>query len=218
LDGPEKTFRHETYDNYKIDRPDMPDDLSQQLPFITEIIRALGIPTIQVPGFEADDAIATLVEQTKAERYVGVIVTSDKDLLQLVDDANLVYTLDPMKDYFVYDEQAVLEKWGVKPDKIVEVLSIMGDSIDNIPGVKGIGPKGALELIHKYGTVENILANLQNIEKKAHKERLTESKADLILSRKLIELKKDVPMDIKIEELKAHKPSPEAARKLFLDL
>jgi DNA polymerase-1 len=218
LDGPEKTFRHETYDNYKIDRPEMPDDLSQQLPYITEIIHALGIPIIQVPGYEADDAIATLIEQAKSGRYVGVIVTSDKDLLQLVDDANLIYTLDPMKDYFVYDEQAVLEKWGVKPDKIVEVLSIMGDSIDNIPGVKGIGPKGALELITKYGSVENILANLDKIEKKAHRERITESKQNLILSRKLIELRKDVPMEIDIAELKARKPAPEAARKLFLDL
>jgi DNA polymerase-1 len=218
LDGPEKTFRHETYNNYKIDRPDMPGDLAQQLPYITEIIHAMGLPIIQVPGFEADDSIATLMEQVKAEKYVGVIVTSDKDLLQLVDDANWVYTLDPMKDYFVYDEQAVEEKWGVKPDKIVEVMSIMGDSIDNIPGVKGIGPKGALELIAKYGTVENILANLDKIEKKAHRERLNDSKEDLILSRKLIELRKDVPMEIHIPDLKAHKPAPDAARKLFLDL
>jgi DNA polymerase-1 len=218
LDGPEKTFRHETYTNYKIDRPGMPDDMAQQLPFIPEIIHAFGIPIIQIPGFEADDAIATLMEQVKAERYVGVIVTSDKDLLQLVDEANWIYTLDPMKDYFVYDDHAVEEKWGVKPDKIVEVMSIMGDSIDNIPGVKGIGPKGALELIAKYGTVDNILANLDKIEKKAHRERLTESKEDLILSRKLIELRKDVPMEIHIPDLKAHKPAPDAARKLFLDL
>jgi len=218
LDGPEKTFRHEAYDNYKVQRPEMPDDLAQQLPYITEIIHALGIPILQVPGYEADDAIATLVERLKAERYVGIIVTSDKDLLQLVDDTNLVYTLDPMKDYFVYDEAGVEEKWGVKPDKIVEILSIMGDSVDNIPGVKGIGPKGALELISKYGTVDSILANVDKIEKKAHRERLIEFKDDLILSRQLIELRKDVPLEINISDLKAKKPLPDAARKLFLEL
>lgn len=218
LDGPEKTFRHDSYESYKIDRPEMPDDLSQQLPFITEICHALGLPILQVPGFEADDVIATLMEQCKAERYVGVIVTSDKDLFQLVDDENLVYTLDPMKDYFVYDEGSVEQKWGVKPDKIVEILSIQGDSIDNIPGVKGIGPKGALELIAKFGTVENLLANIDKIEKKAHRERITEFRKDLEISRKLIELRKDVPVPTKISELKAHKPAPDEARKLFLDL
>jgi DNA polymerase I len=218
LDGPERTFRHDSYDAYKIDRPDMPDDLSQQLPYITEICHALGLPILQQPGFEADDVIATLMERTKAERYVGVIVTSDKDLFQLVDDANLVFTLDPMKDYFVYDEQAVEEKWGVKPEKIVEVLSIMGDSIDNIPGVKGIGPKGALELIGKFGTVQNLLANVDKVEKKAHRERITEFRKDLEISRSLIELRKDVPLELQISDLKAHKPAPDEARKLFHDL
>ncbi|MGH9857000.1 MAG: 5'-3' exonuclease H3TH domain-containing protein, partial [Acidobacteriota bacterium] len=123
-----------------------------------------------------------------------------------------------MKDYFVYDEASVEEKWGVKPDKIVEVLSIMGDSIDNIPGVKGIGPKGALELIGKFGTVENLIANIDKIEKKAHRERITEFKKDLEISRQLIELRKDVPVPVKISDLKAHKPAPDDARKLFLNL
>lgn len=218
LDGPERTFRHDSYEAYKIDRPDMPDDLSQQLPLIQEICHALGLPILQQPGFEADDVIATLMERCKTENYVGVIVTSDKDLFQLVDDADLIYTLDPMKDYFVYDEQAVEEKWGVKPGKIVEVLSIMGDSIDNIPGVKGIGPKGALELIAKFGSVGNLLSNIDKIEKKAHRERITEFRKDLELSRQLIELKKDVPIPVQISELKATKPAPEEARKLFLNL
>ncbi len=218
LDGPERTFRHDSYEAYKIDRPDMPDDLSQQLPLISEICHALGLPILQVPGFEADDLIATLMERSKAERYVGVIVTSDKDLFQLVDDENLILTLDPMKDYFVYDERAVEEKWGVKPDKIVEVLSIMGDSIDNIPGVKGIGPKGALELIAKFGTIENLLANIDKIEKKTHREKITEFRKDLELSRQLIQLRKDVPIPVKISDLKAVKPAPDEARKLFLDL
>ena len=218
LDGPERTFRHDSYESYKIDRPDMPDDLSQQLPFIPQICHSLGLPILQQPGFEADDVIATLMERCKAEKYVGVIVTSDKDLFQLVDDQNWIFTLDPMKDYFVYDEAAVEEKWGVKPEKIVEVLSIMGDSIDNIPGVKGIGPKGALDLIGKFGTVENLLANIDKIEKKAHRERITEFRKDLEISRELIQLRKDVPVPVQISGLKAHKPAPDEARKLFLDL
>lgn len=218
FDAKEKTFRHDSYQAYKIDRPQMAEDLQQQIPYIRKICEVMSIPIIQVPGWEADDVIATLMEQSKEQNMMGVIVTSDKDLLQLVDDSQDIYTLDPMKDYFVYDENAVQEKWGVKPDRIVEVLSIMGDSIDNIPGVKGIGPKGALELVQKFGTVEELLANLDRIDKKAHRAKIEEFKDDLILSKNLIQLRRDVPVDIQIQNLKAGKPNTQSARELFLEL
>lgn len=217
FDAKEKTFRHDSYESYKIDRPQMADDLQQQIPYIRRICEVLNLPVLEAPGFEADDIIATLMEQSKQEDVLGVIVTSDKDLLQLVED-DRVYTLDPMKDYFVYDEKAVEEKWGVEPGRIVELMSIMGDSIDNIPGVKGIGPKGALELIQKFQSVENLLANMDQIEKKAHKQRISDSRADLILSKQLVQLRKDVPVNVRLEELKAGKPDVSKARDLFLEL
>jgi DNA polymerase-1 len=216
FDGAEKTFRHDSYQDYKIDRPGMQDDLVQQIPFIRRICEVLNVPILEKPGFEADDIIATLMEQAKEEGMIGVVVTSDKDLLQLV--GGDVYTLDPMKDYFVYDVKAVEEKWGVAPDKIVDLLAIMGDSIDNIPGVKGIGPKGALELIQKFGNVESLLQNLETIEKKSHRQKIEENRKDLVLSKELVQLKRDVPIDVKIQSLKAGKPDVDAARNLFLDL
>jgi DNA polymerase-1 len=167
FDAAEKTFRHDSYKDYKIDRPGMQDDLVQQIPYIRRICEVLNVPILEKPGFVADDIIATLMEQAKEEGMIGVVVTSDKDLLQLV--GGDVFTLDPMKDYFVYDVKAVEEKWGVAPDRIVDLLAIMGDSIDNIPGVKGIGPKGALELIQKFGNVESLLENIETIEKKSHR-------------------------------------------------
>jgi DNA polymerase-1 len=218
FDAKEKTFRHDSYEAYKIDRPQMAEDLQQQIPYIRKICEVLSIPVIMKSGYEADDVIATLMEQVKEQKMVGVIVASDKDLLQLVEDAREIYALDPMRDYFVYDEQAVQDKWGVKPDHIIEVLSIMGDSIDNIPGVKGIGPKGAVELIQKFDTVENLLANVDRIEKKSHRQKIEEFKDDLILSKKLIQLRKDVPIDTRIQDLKAGKPNVQAARELFLEL
>ncbi|PWT93971.1 MAG: DNA polymerase I [Acidobacteria bacterium] len=216
FDAKEKTFRHDSYDAYKEDRRPMPDDLVQQIPYTRRICEVLGLPVLEKPGFEADDVIATLMEECRKEDLVGVVVTSDKDLLQLVDGN--IFTLDPMKDYFVYDRSAVEEKWGVPPDKIVELLSIMGDSIDNIPGVKGIGPKGALELIQKFGTVENLIANLDQIEKKSHRQKIEECRKDLLLSKDLVQLRKDVPLDLKIQNLKAGHAHTEEARKLFLDL
>ncbi|MCI0613613.1 DNA polymerase I [bacterium] len=218
FDAREKTFRHDSYHDYKIDRPGMADDLVQQMPYIRRICEVMNVPILEKPGFEADDVIATLMEQTKKEGIVGVVVTSDKDLLQLVDDESDVFTLDPMKDYFVYDRKAVEEKWGVPPEKIVDLLSIMGDSIDNIPGVKGIGPKGALELIQKFGTVENLLANVGAIDKKSHREKIEENKKDLELSKELVQLRRDVPVDVRIQNLKAGKPDVDAARNLFLEL
>ncbi|HJZ11568.1 MAG TPA: DNA polymerase I, partial [Acidobacteriota bacterium] len=218
FDAKERTFRHDSYEAYKVDRPQMAEDLQQQIPYIRRICEALGLPVIQQSGYEADDVIATMMEQCKKKGLIGVIVTSDKDLFQLVEDRSDVYTLDPMKEYFVYDEQAVQEKWGVKPDRIVEVLSIMGDSIDNIPGVKGIGPKGAMELIQQFGTVENLLANIGKIEKKSHRQKIEEYQRDLILSKQLIQLRKDVPVQVKIQDLKVGKPDRALARSLFHEL
>lgn len=218
FDAKEKTFRHDSYQEYKIDRPEMPGDLQQQIPYIRKICEVLNLPVLQVSGYEADDVIATLMERCKEEHLVGVVVTSDKDLLQIVEAHNEIYTMDPMKDYIVYDDAAVQEKWGVPPPKIVELLSIMGDKIDNIPGVKGIGEKGALELILKFGSVEEILNRMDQVEKKSHRQKLEEFKNDLIMSRKLVELRKDVPIDVRIQDLKAGKPNASEARDLFLQL
>ena len=216
FDGKEKTFRHDSYKDYKIDRPGMADDLVQQIPYIRRICEVMNLPILEKPGFEADDVIATLMEQAKDEGMIGVVVTSDKDLLQLV--GGDIYTLDPMKDYFVYDVKAVEEKWGVPPEQIVDLLAITGDSIDNIPGVKGIGPKGALELIQRFGNVEKLLENIESVEKKSHRQKIEENRKDLVLSKDLVQLRRNVPIDVKIQSLKAGRPDVDAARNLFLDL
>lgn len=216
FDSKEKTFRHDSYEQYKIDRPAMPDDLQVQIPYIRQICEALNLPVIVVPGYEADDIIATLMDRCLDEGLTGVIVTSDKDLLQLV--GGDVYAMDPMKDYLVYDNKAVEDKWGVPPEGIVDLLAIMGDSIDNIPGVKGIGPKGALELLQKYGTVKNLIENAATIEKKSHREKILEQKDALVLSRDLVQLQHDVPISCGIRDLKAGHPNVDASRELFMNL
>lgn len=217
FDSRVKTFRHAVYEEYKGDRPEMPDDLVVQMPYIRRACQAFGLPVLESPGFEADDIIATLMERCKEEKLVGVVVTSDKDLLQLVDDRKQIFTLEPMKDQ-VFDEKAVEEKWGVGPGQIADILSLTGDSIDNIPGVKGIGPKGALDLIRKFGSVEKLLSNIDLIEKKSHKQKIQEHEKDLRLSRELILLRKDVPVDAAIQKMKIGNPDREAARDLLLEL
>src|SRR4249919_4241115 len=161
LDASEHTHRNEMYDQYKAHRPPPPEDLVPQFPLIRVATRAFSIPCIEEAGLEADDIIACYVTAARAVGWQVTIVSSDKDLMQLVEDGH-VDMLDTMNDRRI-DDAAVNEKFGVGPEKVGEVLALMGDSVDNVPGVPGVGPKTATQLIQDYGSVEGVLAAVEEI-------------------------------------------------------
>ncbi|MGH7198347.1 MAG: 5'-3' exonuclease, partial [Candidatus Omnitrophota bacterium] len=156
------TFRHAKYDQYKIQRPPMPDDLVSQMPVIKDVVRAMNIPIFEKEGFEADDIIATIATKSEKAGHQVYIVTSDKDALQLVNKK--IKVVKPQKENFVYDEAAVKARFGVEPGRVVEIMALMGDASDNIPGVPGIGDKTASKLILKFGTLEGVLKNAAKVK------------------------------------------------------
>ncbi|MDZ7819724.1 MAG: DNA polymerase I [Aliarcobacter sp.] len=189
LDAKGNTFRNELYDNYKAQRPDVPEDLLKQLPIAISWIEQMGFKTAIRTGFEADDIVASIAHDAKLKGLEVRIVSHDKDLYQLIED-DTIYLFDPTKRV-VINEAKCLEKYGVHPSQFTDYQSLLGDSADNIPGVKGIGAKTAEALIQQFGTLENIYANLENIEKKRWKTLLEESKEMAFLSKQLVTLSKD---------------------------
>src|SRR6476661_6272599 len=186
LDASEHTHRNEMYDQYKAHRPPPPEDLVPQFPLIRVATRAFSIPCIEEAGLEADDIIACYVMAAKAAGWRVTIVSSDKDLMQLVEDDH-VDMLDTMNDRRI-DEAAVLDKFGVPPGKVGDVLALMGDSVDNVPGVPGIGPKTATQLIQQFGDLETVLASTDQITKPKLKQSLIDFAGDARLSRELVRL------------------------------
>ena len=189
LDAKGNTFRNELYDNYKAQRPDVPEDLLKQLPIAISWIEQMGFKTAIRTGFEADDIVASIAHDAKQKGLEVRIVSHDKDLYQLIED-DTIYLFDPTKRV-VINEAKCLEKYGVHPSQNTDYQSLLGDSADNIPGVKGIGAKTAEALIQQFGTLENIYANLENIEKKRWKTLLEESREMAFLSKQLVTLSRD---------------------------
>ena len=189
LDAKGNTFRNELYDNYKAQRPDVPEDLLKQLPIAISWIEQMGFKTAIRTGFEADDIVASIAHDAKLKGLEVRIVSHDKDLYQLIED-DTIYLFDPTKRV-VINEAKCLEKYGVHPSQFTDYQSLLGDSADNIPGVKGIGAKTAEALIQQFGTLENIYANLENIEKKRWKTLLEESREMAFLSKQLVTLSRD---------------------------
>src|SRR5687768_13847452 len=214
LDKSEHTFRNEMYDQYKAHRPPAPEDLVPQFPLIRTATRAFSIPCIEEEGLEADDIIACYVTAAKNAGWRVTIVSSDKDLMQLVEDG-AVDMLDTMNDRRI-DRNAVLEKFGVPPVKVGDVLALMGDSVDNIPGVPGIGPKTASQLIQQFGDLETVLASTDQITKPKLKQNLIEHADAARLSRELVRLVCDAPLPEPLEDL-ALTGIPEAPLKEFLE-
>jgi DNA polymerase-1 len=214
LDASEHTHRNVMYDQYKAHRPPPPEDLVPQFPLIRVATRAFSIPCIEEEGLEADDIIACYVMAAKKAGWKVTIVSSDKDLMQLVEDG-AVDMLDTMNDRRITEEQ-VVEKFGVGPDKVGEVLALMGDSVDNVPGVPGVGPKTASQLIQQYGNVEAVLAAAETITKPKLKQNLIEHADDARLSRELVRLVCDAPLPEPLEEL-ALKGIPPQPLKEFLE-
>ena len=197
FDSARKNFRNEIYSDYKGNRSDAPDDLIPQFEYIRKSVLAFNLPSIELLNYEADDLIATYVEQILEKGAKATIVSSDKDLMQLYKKNVRIY--DPMKNKFIDDED-VNKKFGVKADKVIDVQALAGDSTDNVPGVPGIGVKTAAELIKEYGDLENLLKNAKKIKQNKRRETLIENKDKAIISKKLVTLKKDVPVKNQIEE------------------
>ncbi len=218
MDSKGRTFRHDLDARYKAHRPAPPPDLAQQMARCEEIVRAYNIPVFQVANMEADDLIAAVVARALAEGLDVVIVSSDKDMMQLVhDDDARVVLWESMRDK-VYGPAEVLEKWGVRPSQLRDLLALVGDSSDNVPGVPGVGPKTAADLIKAYGSVDGIYKNLAQIKKPKLKESLTSNEADARISYELVGLRADVPIVWDLAHLVYGQPDKVRLRQLFTEL
>ena len=212
LDAGSHTFRNDMYEHYKAHRPPAPEDLVPQFPLIRDAVRAFSVPCFEEKGYEADDIIASYALAALRADFNVTIVSSDKDLMQLVQPG--LDLLDTMKNQRI-DRAEVIEKFGVPPEKVGDVLALMGDTSDNIPGVRGIGPKTAAELIIQYGDVEGVIANIAAIKKPKLKETLAASIEDARLSRELVRLKDDIPLAEPLEALTLRHPPHEPLAKFL---
>ncbi|MBP1626906.1 MAG: polymerase [Holophagaceae bacterium] len=201
FDTPTPTFRHEIYPEYKANRPEMPEDLRPQIPLIRELIQALNIPIVELPGFEADDVMGTLAAQSAAAGLPAVIVSPDKDLLQMVDDAAGISVLNTKDGEVWYDREGVRERMGVWPEQVVDFLTILGDASDNVKGVPGIGEKGAAQLLEKYGSLEAILAARAELKPK-QREGLETAAPWLDLTQRLVTVVRDLELPVTPEGLR----------------
>jgi DNA polymerase-1 len=205
FDHPGPTFRHELYDQYKVHREEMPADLQLQIPQIHRFLDALGVPSPSLEGYEADDILATLAREVEAAGGTCFLVTSDKDCRQLISERVKMYNIRKNE---VFDAVALQATWGIRPDQVIDFQSLVGDSVDNIPGVPLIGPKIAQELLTKYGTLENVLDHAHEVSGAKRKENLLNGRELALTSRELVKLKTDVPMVVDWEAARVGKLRP----------
>ncbi|MHB9013069.1 MAG: DNA polymerase I [Ignavibacteriaceae bacterium] len=219
FDSKEKTFRHDKYENYKSSRSAMPDDMIPQIDRIKEIVEVLKIPIYILPKYEADDIIGTAVLRAEELGLESYVITPDKDFNQMVTDK--VKVIKPGKttdENVVYDVARVKEEFGFEPKQMIDYLALIGDSSDDIPGVKGIGPKGAIPLIQKYGSVEEIYNHIDEIDKAGIKAKLIEGKESAFISKDLATIHCEVPLEMNFDDAKFETPDYERLRKIFVDL
>jgi DNA polymerase-1 len=210
------TLREQEFAAYKANRTEMPPDLTEQLPYIRRTIEAMHIPILEYRGFEADDVIGTISRRAEEAGAEVVIVSSDKDMLQLV--SSRVSMLNPMKDDLWYDEAKVQEFMGVKPSQVADLLGLKGDSIDNIPGAPGIGDKGAKELIDKFGSVEAALDRAAEVDRKTYRESLQKNRDQILLSKKLATIETAVPIEFSMDAVSAREPDLVTLKKLYQEM
>jgi DNA polymerase-1 len=213
-EGP--TFRDTAFEAYKANRTETPPDLLEQIPWIRKVLEAMRIPVLEYTGFEADDVIGTLARKAVENGIDVVIVSSDKDMLQLVNDH--VRMLNPMKDDLMYDAAATEEYMGVQPEQVADLLALKGDSVDNIPGAPGIGDKGARDLIQRFGSVEGALEHAAEVERKTYRESLQNNRDQIMLSKHLATIHCDVPVPFELESLELAEPDPAALREIYKTL
>jgi DNA polymerase I len=211
-----QTFKESEYGGYKANRAEMPGDLVQQIPYIRRALEAYRIPILQLEGYEADDVIGTLARKAAAKSYPVFVVSNDKDMLQLVNDK--VWVLNPPKDNLICDAAKVEEILGVPPSKVIDVMALRGDSVDNIPGAPGIGDKGSVELIQRFGSVEQALERAAEVEKKTYRESLQNNRDNILYSKQLVTIDTGVAVEFDVVAMKVGEPDIESLRALFAEL
>jgi DNA polymerase-1 len=211
-----QSFQEVQYQGYKANRSAMPEDLAQQVPYIRRALEGYRIPILEQKGFEADDVIGTLARKAAEQSYEVYIVSSDKDMMQLVNDK--IVTLNPTKDNLIGDAAKVEEILGVPPERVIDVMALRGDSIDNIPGAPGIGDKGSVELIKRFGSVENALDRAAEIEKKTYRESLQNNREIVLFSKKMATIDTNVPVELNVAAMQMGEPDVEGLRQLFSEL
>jgi DNA polymerase-1 len=214
--GKTQSFDEVSYEGYKAKRESMPEDLRRQIPYIRRALEALRIPILQAEGFEADDVIGTLASKAAKQEHDVFIVSGDKDMMQLV--SRQVKILNPQKDNLILDPAKVTETLGVPPEKVVDVMALRGDSVDNIPGAPGIGDKGSVELIREFGTVEAVLDRAAEVKRKAYRESLEQNRETVLLSKDLVTIDCHVPLELDLSAMETQPPDIEACRALFTEL
>ena len=216
FDLPGRTFRDDLASDYKANRKPMPDELAAQIPLVHRACEALGVPIITHERYEADDVIGTITERAAAEGYGVAIVTGDKDFFQLVRDGIRVF--NPREEGTWYDAGGVKEKFGVAPDQVVDVLALMGDTIDNVKGVPGIGEKGAHDLITTYGSLDALLEHAADVPQKKYREALLNHAGEARSSRELLRIHTSVPVDFNISAFRYRGPSQQDCYELFSEM
>ncbi len=216
FDAKTQTWKEAQYGGYKANRVEMPPDLVQQIPYIRQALEGYRIPILQMEGYEADDLIGTLARKAAAESHAVFVVSSDKDMLQLVNDK--VQVLNPPKDNLICDAAKVTEILGVPPEQVVDVMALRGDTIDNIPGAPGIGDKGSVEIIQRFGSVEQALERAAEVEKKTYRESLQNNRETILASKRLATIDANVPVELDVAAMKAGEPDVDSLRALFIEL
>ncbi len=211
-----QTFEEVSYDGYKANREAMPEDLRRQIPYIRRALDALKIPIIESEGFEADDVIGTLARQAAEQAHEVFIVSGDKDMMQLVTDQ--VKILNPQKDNLILDPAGVTDVLGLPPEKVIDVMALRGDSVDNIPGAPGIGDKGSVDLIREFGSVEAVLDRAAEVKRKTYRESLEQNREAVLLSKELVTIHCSVPLTLDLHAMETQSPDTEACRQLFTEL
>ena len=211
-----QTFTEVEYKGYKANRAAMPEDLAQQIPYIRRALEAYRIPILELAGFEADDVIGTLARKAAAAKHPVYVVSSDKDMMQLVNAD--VQILNPPKDNLICDAAKVEEILGVPPERVVDIMALRGDSIDNIPGAPGIGEKGSVEIIKRFGTVEQALDRANEVEKKTYRESLQNNRDTILFSKSMATIDTNVPVELNVEAMRAGEPDLDLLRQLFTEL
>jgi len=211
-----QTFTEVEYKGYKANRSAMPEDLAQQVPYIRRALEAYRIPILEVKRFEADDVIGTLARKAAEASHPVYVVSSDKDMMQLVNDK--VQILNPPKDNLICDRAKVEEILGVPPERVIDIMALRGDSIDNIPGAPGIGDKGSVEIIKRFGTVEQALERAAEVERKTYRESLQNNRDTILFSKSMATIDTNVPVELDVEAMRVGEPDVEALRSLFTEL
>ncbi len=215
FDAKGPTFRHEIFKDYKATRPPMPEDLAVQMPYIKEVVEGLSLKTLELEGYEADDIIGTIAALARDQGLNVVIVSGDKDFRQIISDTTVMW--DPMNDKVV-DYQKIRQDYAIEPEQIIEVMALSGDSIDNIPGVPGVGEKTAINLIKDFSSLETLFENTDTIPKASLKEKLEGSREQALLSKKLVTINNAVPIEVTIDDLRLGAPEKEKLANIFREL